>query len=202
MRKKLLIASLILVSAIIAYTQVKNYRKALVSFDDYKSLTAKVEGHRAKRLVDLDTFLKMSQEEDTIILDTRSDSHFNRRHLQGAKHLSFTDFTQANLAKVIPSAKTRILIYCNNNFLGDQVSFETKWMDVKFLDGAVASNQIASQAKPIMLALNIPTYINLVGYGYENVYELDELVDVTDKRITFESSKITPKPGASPTRQP
>jgi rhodanese-related sulfurtransferase len=193
MRKKLLIASLILIAASVAYTQVKSYRQALVSFDDYKSLMAKVEGHRAKRLVDLDTFLKMSQEEGTIILDTRSDFRFERLHLKGAKHLSFTDFTQANLAKVIPTHITRILIYCNNNFTGNQVDFATKRSIPGSVAGGISASQMASQAKPIMLALNIPTYINLMGYGYENVYELDELVDVTDKRITLEGTVVTPK---------
>jgi hypothetical protein len=41
-----------------------------------------------------------------------------------------------------------------------------------------------------MLALNIPTYINLYGYGYKNVYELDELVNVNDKRIEFEGTAV------------
>ncbi|MBK7146479.1 MAG: hypothetical protein IPH76_15185 [Xanthomonadales bacterium] len=41
-----------------------------------------------------------------------------------------------------------------------------------------------------MLALNVPTYITLYGYGYRNVYELDELVQVTDPRIRFEGSIV------------
>ena len=41
-----------------------------------------------------------------------------------------------------------------------------------------------------MMALNIPTYVNLYGYGYQNVYELDELVKVTDPRIKFEGSVV------------
>jgi hypothetical protein len=45
--------------------------------------------------------------------------------------------------------------------------------------------------EPITLALNIPTYINLYGYGYRNVYELGELVNVNDKRISFEGSIVT-----------
>ena len=39
-----------------------------------------------------------------------------------------------------------------------------------------------------MMALNIPTYVNLYGYGYKNVYELNELVNVKDSRIEFEGS--------------
>ena len=51
-----------------------------------------------------------------------------------------------------------------------------------------------------MMALNIPTYVNLHGYGYRNVYELHELVKVTDPRIAFEGSIVehTPAPPAPP----
>ena len=100
--------------------QNRTYPKAKVSFDDYKALVAEVEPHRASRLIDLDQFLKMSQESGVIIFDSRSTFRFDRIHLKGAKHLSFTDFTQDNLAKVIPSFDTKILIYCNNNFNGTQ----------------------------------------------------------------------------------
>ena len=52
------------------------------------------------------------------------------------------------------------------------------------------NKQIASQAKPIMMALNIPTYINLYGYGYRDVFELGELVNVRDSRIVFEGTTV------------
>lgn len=162
------------------------YPKALVDYDDFKNLVAEVEKHRVNHLVSLDAFLKMSQEKNTIILDTRSTFRYNRKHLKGALHLSFTDFTQENLRKLIPDTSTKILIYCNNNFEGDQIDFASKMArpigDVE--------TQILSNRKPIMLALNIPTYINLYGYGYRNIYELDELVNVNDKRITFEGTEV------------
>ena len=47
-----------------------------------------------------------------------------------------------------------------------------------------------SNRKPVMLALNIPTFINLYGYGYKNIYELDELVRVDDPRIEFEGAEV------------
>ncbi len=172
--------------------QNTNYPKARVSFDDFKGLVAKVETHRASRLIDLNTFLKMSKEEGVIIFDSRSDFRFGRIHLKGAKHLAFTDFTQANLKKVIPDPETRILIYCNNNFDGNQTDFASKAF-VRPSDKA-AGSQIAAQAKPLTMALNIPTYINLYGYGYRNVYELDELVKVNDPRIRFEGTIVEPKP--------
>lgn len=166
---------------------MNNYPQALVSFDDFKTLVADVEAHRQERLIDLDTFLKMSREKNTIILDSRSTFRFDRKHLRGAKHLSFTDFTQSNLDTLIPDRSTRILIYCNNNFDGDQVDFASK------VAGPLPANretQILSNRKPVMLALNIPTYVNLYGYGFRNVYELHELVSINDKRITFEGSVV------------
>jgi rhodanese-related sulfurtransferase len=116
----------LVVMAVSVSAQTRPYPKAKVSFDDFRGLVAEVEEHRAERLVDLDTFLAMSKEPGTIVLDTRSDFRFERLHLKGARHLSFTDFTQANLAGVIPGFQTRILIYCNNNFEGNQTDLASK----------------------------------------------------------------------------
>lgn len=165
-----------------------NYPKAKVSYEDFQGLVAEVEAHRASRLVNLDTFLKMSREPGVIVLDSRSAFRYDRIHLKGAKHLAFTDFTQDSLAKVIPSFDTKILIYCNNNFDGNERDFASKAGGTIARPGDPASRQVAQQTKPVTLALNIPTYINLYGYGYRNVYELDELVNVSDKRITFEGT--------------
>lgn len=169
---------------------VKPYPRSMVSFDDFKELVAEVEGWRASRLVDLDTFLKMSREPNTVVLDARSDFRFERKHLVGAKHLSFSDFTADNLRKLIPDPNTRILIYCNNNFDGDQVDFATKMAPRFDAPRAMPESQILGNRKPVMLALNIPTFINLYGYGYRNVYELGELVNINDKRIAFEGSVV------------
>ena len=176
------------VSAVFA--QDNSYPKAKVSFDDYKNLVTEVEPHRAERLIDLDTFLKMSKEPGVIILDSRSTFRYERIHLKGARHLSFTDFTQSNLAEVIPSFETTILIYCNNNFDGNQTDFASKVAMPENPAGEMITAQFNSQEKPLMMALNIPTYINLYGYGYHNVYELNELVNVDDPRIIFEGSIV------------
>ena len=88
--------------------------------------------------------------------------------MEGARHLSFSDFTQDNLAKVIPSFDTKILIYCNNNFEGNEIDFASKIAMPGTLPGVDLSDQFAAQEKPIMMALNIPTYISLYGYGYRN----------------------------------
>lgn len=87
--------------------------------------------------------------------------------------------------KLIPNPNTKILIYCNNNFNGDQINFASKIAVPK-----TNENEILGNKKPVMLALNIPTYINLYGYGYKNIYELDELVNVNDQRVKFEGTEI------------
>jgi hypothetical protein len=175
-----------------AFGQSKKYRQAKVSFDDFKELVAAVEPHRAQRLIDFATFLKKSKEPNVIILDSRSAFRFERIHLKGAKHLAFTDFTQDNLAKVIPGFDSTILIYCNNNFEGDEVDFASKI--ARPFDPAQdrIASQMRGQEKPKMMALNVPTYVNLYGYGYRNVFELDELLDVKDPRVVFEGSLIAP----------
>ncbi|MCH2458294.1 MAG: rhodanese-like domain-containing protein, partial [Henriciella sp.] len=65
----------------------------------------------------------------------------------------------------------RILIYCNNNFADD-----------------IAPVML----KRAPLALNIPTFINLHGYGYTNVYELGELVSTSDPDVNWVSAPQMP----------
>ncbi len=190
MNTKILTASAILLFGSAVIAQDIPYPKAKVSFDDFKNLVTEVENHREKRLIDLDTFIKMSKEPGVIILDSRSTFRYERIHVTEAKHLSFTDFTQNNLGEVIPSFETIILIYCNNNFEGNQTDFASKVAMPITSSGSIITAQFNSQEKPLMMALNIPTYINLYGYGYHNVYELHELVNVNDPRITFEGSIV------------
>lgn len=159
---------------------------AKVDYDAFEALTKEVREHRKSRLISLDEFLRMSKEEHVIILDTRSERMYSSKHVKGAIHLNFSDFTQQNLARIIPTMNTKILIYCNNNFEGDQISFATKSVG----PSKKTNSNKTDAVKPITLALNIPTYINLYGYGYKNVYELSELVSVNDKRIAFTGSSV------------
>lgn len=192
-KSRIVAVSIAILAANAGWAQDTKYPVAKVSFDDFKGLVAEVEPHRASRLIELNTFLKMSKEEGVIIFDSRSDFRFDRIHLKGAKHLAFTDFTQDNLKKVIPNPDTKILIYCNNNFDGNQVDFASKAVVFPPRPDRAVTTQMAVQAKPLMMALNIPTYINLYGYGYRNVYELNELVQVNDPRITFEGTIVEQK---------
>jgi len=143
-------------------SDVQPPQSALIDYDGFADLTAEVRQYRKKRLVSKDAFLKMAKEDDTIILDTRSKAAFDIAHINGAVHLNFSDFTEDKLAKVIGSKDTRILIYCNNNF---------------------TDNVGVMMLKRIELALNVPTFINLYGYGYKNVYELKDAVSIHDPQM-------------------
>ena len=154
-----------------------------------------VKLHREHRLISLDTFLSKSKQSKTVILDTRSKEMYDLKHVKGAVHLNFSDFTQDNLNKIFQNFEgenTQILIYCNNNFfdfhekLFQDAAFESKRTDfviTKSIDDVVRENETKQT-----LALNIPTFINLYGYGYKNIYELHEFVEVHDSRIQFEGT--------------
>jgi hypothetical protein len=194
---------------------------ALVDFDAYEKLVSEVKLHRQSRLLNAKEFVKASKEQKVIILDTRSDSMYAAVHVKGAIHLNFSDFTQANLKKIIPSPDYKILIYCNNNFVSTPLTQPGPVTNSKdytnyFLTKAFVPEQIIQptaltyavtqsskqhkqttaimyppeKTKAITLALNIPTYINLYGYGYRNVYELSELVNTYDDALEFEGTAV------------
>ncbi|MDH4473312.1 MAG: rhodanese-like domain-containing protein [Fluviicola sp.] len=212
-------AYLILAATVLStnlFAQLESFeRSELVSFDDYKYLAQEVKTYRNGRLVDLSTFNQYAAEPKTVILDTRSDSMYNAKHIKGAIHLNLSDFNQANLRLLIPDPSTRILIYCNNNFMQNiQLSIQ----DMSFASKVSAPVQVEQifeldkknnrsrggyRAEPIeeevrttpesrqyTLALNIPTFINLYGYGYTNIYELGELVNTSDPNLLFEGTAV------------
>lgn len=160
--------------------------QAHVDFGAYDSLTHIVAAHREKHLLHLDSFLLAAQQPGVLIIDTRSDAMYNAKHVKGAVHLNFSDFTVPNLARIIPAKTTKILIYCNNNFENDQNYFASKmYFEPTRLDESI------KEEKSLTLALNIPTYINLYGYGYTNVYELADLVNVYSGQVEFEGTAVT-----------
>ncbi len=163
------------------YSQDDDYKKSNVDYDAFEVLVKKVKKHREKRLISLNEFLEMNKESEYLILDTRSEKMYKQKHLKGAIHLNFSDFNQYSLLELIPNPETKILIYCNNNIEDDSASFMTK---------TVLPLVIEKDIQELTLALNIPTYINLYGYGYRNIYELAELISVTDKRIEFEGTEV------------
>jgi len=161
-----------------------------VDFDRFLGLAQEVRDHRAARLISLDEFNQMSHEPNTIILDTRSKEMYDAKHIKGAIHLEFSNFTQVNLAEIIPDTNTRILIYCNNNFADDEIYFASKAYVPDPDDLILGGLEHGPKEFPLTMALNVPTYINLYGYGYKNVYELNDLVSVFYRGIEFEGSSI------------
>lgn len=137
---------------------------AQIDYDGFRNLTQSVEAHRADRLVSLADFQRMAGEPDTIILDARSADAYAAGHIAGAVNLPFTDFTDESLRRTLRDPNVRILIYCNNNF---------------------SNNEEPVMLKRVQLALNIQTFINLYGYGYRNVYELEDVVDFNDPAVRW-----------------
>ena len=131
-----------------------------IDYDGFAKLTLELAPIRAERRIPLAQFLAKAEEDNAIILDTRSAAAFAQGHMAGSINLPFSDFTDAKLAKVLGSDRTRpVLIYCNNNF---------------------SDNAAPVVAKRATLALNIPTFINLYGYGYTNIWELADVVATSD----------------------
>lgn len=130
----------------------------LINYDGYTDLASEVAPVRRQRLITLADFKARATQSNVIVLDARSARAFAEGHIKGAVNLPLPDFTADALADVIGANPAReILIYCNNNFTNNRRPVVTKRVE---------------------LALNIQTYINLYGYGYRNVYELGEAVNM------------------------
>ncbi|NRA10752.1 MAG: rhodanese-like domain-containing protein [Crocinitomicaceae bacterium] len=155
---------------------------SFADYDAFRSLVNTVESYRAERMISLEEMKSMSKNPNTIILDTRSKEMYDAKHVKGAIHLNFADFTQATLSKILPTLDMNVIIYCNNNFVDDQIYFATKF--------SAPDPIYTAQSLGITMALNIPTYINLYGYGYRNIYELKDLISVFDNSITFEGTSV------------
>ncbi len=127
-----------------------------IDYPGFVALAAKVEGYREQRRLGWEAFAARAQAEGAVLLDARSETAFAQGHIAGAINLPLPDFTAARLAEVLGPDKARpVYIYCNNNFADDRVPVVTKKVE---------------------LALNIPTFINLYGYGYANVWELADVI--------------------------
>ena len=153
------LAIALLVCAAAAPAQDRNPQ---INYAGFQQLTGEVSGYRRDRLVSWKEFEAAAREPGTLILDARSADAYAAGHIRGAVNLPFTDFTEESLASVIGGSDRQVLIYCNNNFRN-------------------AAPPVPM--KRAQLALNIQTFINLVGYGYQNVRELNEVVDFNDPKI-------------------
>lgn len=143
----------------------------LIDYQTFVKDAQKVGQIREQRRVTEEQFLKLAALPDTVIYDARTKDKYDLLHVKGAKHLALTDVTAEELAKVFPTKGTRILIYCNNNFLNEPQAF-------------------ASKAAPA--SLNIYTFNTLYSYGYTNVYELGPLTDVNASKLPLVGTKTKP----------
>src|SRR6266853_3852455 len=138
-----------------------------IDMEGYLKVSGEAAKHRAERRLSEEDFIRMSREPGTVILDARSKQKFDELHIKGAINLSFPDIAVESLKSTFPDKNARILIYCNNNFVGAKEAFPPK--------AAFAS-------------LNLSTYIALYSYGYRNVYELGPLLDVKTAKLELVSS--------------
>jgi phage shock protein E len=135
----------------------------LIDYQGYLSLASQTQPVRAKRLLPLAQFTAKAAQPETLVLDARSAQAFHEGHIGGAVNLPFPDFNAASLGRIVGANPNRpILIYCNNNF---------------------ANNIRPVPTKVIQVALNIQTFINLRAYGYHNVWELADVVDLNDPAV-------------------
>ena len=141
----------------------------LIDYDGFARDVTEVRAVREARRIGEAEFMRMAAQPGTVVLDARSERLYRLRHVKGAVNLSFPEFTRETLAHAIPSRATRVLIYCNNNFVGAPESMPTK---------------------VISSALNLSTFVSLYSYGYRNVYELGPAVDVKASRLVFEGAEI------------
>jgi phage shock protein E len=158
-----------------AQTESPMLGSPLIDFDGFAQLTQTVRPYRAKRLLPLDEFKRRAADRATLLLDARSAQAFAEGHIEGAINLPFPDFNAESLAAAIgPNRNRPILIYCNNNF---------------------RDNRRPVITKALPLALNIQTFVNLYGYGYENVWELGDAILTTDQRVGWVSAPNAPAEG-------
>jgi phage shock protein E len=177
MNRIFLLALIICASASLACAQTKaktnpetkptkaGINNPAIDMQGYLAVANEAAKYRESRRLTEDEFIQMSRDMGTIILDARSAEKYKLLHVKGAINLSFPDITVESLQRTFPDKNARILIYCNNNFEGDQKAFPTKM---------------------ITASLNLSTYIALYTYGYRNVYELGPLLDVKTSKIEFE----------------
>ena len=162
--------TLILAIAIVCSFQFADAQKQAgianpnIDMQGYLKVASEAANYRESRRLAEAEFIRMSREPGTVILDARSREKYEMLHIKGAVNLSFPDITVESLNRMLPDKDTRILIYCNNNFVGEEKAFPTKM---------------------ITASLNLSTYIALYTYGYRNVYELGPLLDVDKSKIEF-----------------
>jgi len=141
----------------------------LIDYAAFQKIVDTSKSERESNRLTEDQFLAAMNDKGAVLLDARSAAMYKLRHIKGAVNLPFTDFSESSLAAVVPDKSSRVLIYCNNNFLNAPVSMFSKV--------APAS-------------LNLSTYTSLKAYGYDRINELGPLLDVNKTKIPFEGTEV------------
>lgn len=142
-------------------------RNPQIDYPTFAKLVADLGPLRETRRLPWADFAKAAGSGNAVLLDARSADAFARGHLKGAVNLPFTDFTAESLRAVLGDDPARpVYIYCNNNF---------------------SDHRPPVPLKSAPLALNIPTFINLHGYGYHNIWELADVIGSDDTGVAWES---------------
>jgi phage shock protein E len=135
-----------------------------IDYDGYRALVEEVQPYRRSRLIDWDSFIAAAAEPGVLILDARSAEQFAAGHIRGAVNVPLPEFSDERLAAAIGRKDRPILIYCNNNFRND-------------LPPVIL--------KSGRLALNLSTFTHLYGYGYRNLRELNDVMDLNDPKVRW-----------------
>jgi|688.fasta_scaffold371161_2 hypothetical protein len=160
-------------------------RQPICDSEGFLDFAQKAEQLRVKRLLSEADFAKAARDENTVVLDARGDGSFESLRVKGSKNLPYTSFSEKTLQEIIPNRSTRILIYCRNNILSCAPESEKSLKKDRhpYPDELGRDNVI----KAPKVALNVPTYITLMVYGYENIWQLDAVVDPNNTPLEFES---------------
>jgi rhodanese-related sulfurtransferase len=143
----------------------KEIPNRLIDYPKFEKIVNQSGKLRAQRRLTEAEFLRVMSEKNVVILDARTDKRYDMLHIRGSANLPFTEFTEQSLAQIIPNKLAKILIYCNNNFLGNQAAFASKGISV---------------------SLNLSTFTSLMSYGYTNIYELGPLLDVRTTKLPLD----------------
>lgn len=152
----------------------KELANPLIDYTAFQDAVMKTGPVREQRRLTESQFLEKMKEKNVVLFDARSGRMFERLHIDGAVNLSFPDFTEERLAKLIPAKDTPVLIYCNNNFLGSPVA-------------------MASKIAPA--SLNVSTFVTLRSYGYTNIYELGPLLNVKTTALPLAGTEMASRQG-------
>jgi hypothetical protein len=114
-------------------------------------------------------FHRRAKVKNAILLDPRTPDAFAKGHLKGAVNVPLTDFSEDRLREALGADFGRpIFLYCNNHF---------------------RENRPPVVLKTGKLAIAIPTYVSLPGYGYTNVCELADVIGMDDPGVEWVSSE-------------